>query len=118
MAEAERREEMWCLPELLRLKARYVLRQGGPDPARALRDRATQLAQQFQLRSWELRIAIDEAVLLRRDGKPTEAIALLTGVMAGVPRAGRYAGLAPGFIPARRHTRRGHATAARQPTLN
>ena len=79
---------MGCLPELLRLKARHVLCQGGPDPARALRDRAMQLAQRFQLRSWELRIAIDEAVFLRRDGKPTEAIALLTGVMAGFPEPG------------------------------
>jgi hypothetical protein len=88
VAEAERREEMWCLPELLRLKARYALRQGGPDLARALRDKATQLAQRFQLRSWELRIAIDEAALLHRDGKSAEAIALLTGVMAAFPEPG------------------------------
>jgi predicted ATPase len=88
LAEAERREEKWCVPELLRLKARQALRQGSADQARALREQAMQVARLHQLRSWELRIAIDAAACLRRDGQPAEAAELLTGVMAAFPEPG------------------------------
>ena len=88
VAEAERREEMWCLPELLRLKARQAITQGRPDLARSVRAKAMQLAQHFQLRSWELRIAIDEAALLHRDGNSGEAVSLLKAVMAAIPEPG------------------------------
>ena len=87
-AEAERRQENWCLPELLRLKARHALHQKSPDQARVLREQAMQVARQFQLRSWELRIAIDEAASLRRDGQPAEATELLTEVMTTFPEPG------------------------------
>jgi predicted ATPase/class 3 adenylate cyclase len=88
VAEAERREEMWCMPELLRLQARHAARRGELDRSRALREQALALARRFRLRAWELRIANDEADMLRRDGRTDEAIALLTAVTAAFPEPG------------------------------
>ncbi|MBV9683617.1 MAG: hypothetical protein JO046_17640, partial [Solirubrobacterales bacterium] len=57
--EAERREEIWTLPELLRLKARALRRLGQPEAGVPLLDRALGLARAHGMRSWELRIACD-----------------------------------------------------------
>ncbi|MBV8702962.1 MAG: hypothetical protein JO118_04560, partial [Acetobacteraceae bacterium] len=57
--EAERREEIWTLPELLRLKARALRRLGQPETGATLLDRALGLARAHGMRSWELRVACD-----------------------------------------------------------
>ena len=82
--EAERREEAWCLPELLRLQARLVQRLGrhGTVP---LLDRALAIARQHGLRSWELRVACDVAALRRAESRDADANAVLRPVLEGFP---------------------------------
>lgn len=86
VAEAERREEAWCLPELLRLKAR-VLQELRMDGARPLLDRALALSRLHGMRSWELRIACDRAVLERTAGCIEDAAAGLQSALDGFPES-------------------------------
>ncbi len=57
--EAERRQELWCLPELLRIEARMLRRHGKVDAARVTLDQAMKVAQDHRLLGWQLRIACD-----------------------------------------------------------
>ena len=85
VADAEQREELWCLPELLRLNARLVQRLGGGDLASELLKRALALAGVHGMRSWELRVACDLAALRRTEGRRDEAIAILRPVLDRFP---------------------------------
>ena len=57
--EAERREEVWCLPELLRQEAQLWRLNEDPVQANELLRRALEIAQKYQLRSLELRVVCD-----------------------------------------------------------
>ena len=66
ISEAEARSTVWCLPELLRLKSRLVLRDGGQGADRDARARqvlhaALDQARHRRLTAWEERIALDLA---------------------------------------------------------
>jgi predicted ATPase/DNA-binding winged helix-turn-helix (wHTH) protein len=83
IARAERTEELWQLPELLRVKGELVLLQGGAPQAAAAENyfqRALDWARRQGASSWELRAAASLARLLRDQGRFAEAVALLQPV--------------------------------------
>jgi predicted ATPase/class 3 adenylate cyclase len=86
VAAAERREELWCLPELLRLKAQVVSRLGG-DEAPHLLESALGFSGKRGMHSWTLRVACDLAALMRSDGRFDEADALLRSALDSFPEA-------------------------------
>jgi predicted ATPase len=73
-------KEMWCLPELLRLKANTMAALGERDHARAIRGRAREKAITIGARSLELRIVNDMAQIAIAEGKHKEAVELLMPV--------------------------------------
>jgi predicted ATPase/class 3 adenylate cyclase len=86
VAEAEWREETWCLPELLRLQARLAQRLGREDAAPLL-DRALGLARTRGMRSWEPRIACDR-LAFGREGDARAAEAALRSALDAIPEQG------------------------------
>lgn len=78
VAEAEKREEVWCLPELLRQRAALLRQTGEIEAAAANAARAIEIATQAGLLSPELRCTADIAAQLRRQGRNEDAAALLT----------------------------------------
>jgi predicted ATPase len=83
IARAERTEELWQLPELLRVKGELVLLQGGDPQGAAAEDhfqRARDWARRQGALSWELRAAASLAQLLRDQDRSAEALALLQPV--------------------------------------
>jgi hypothetical protein len=54
-------KEIWCLPELLRVKAQIMAARGEADPARAMLATARENALKIGARSLELRIVNDMA---------------------------------------------------------
>jgi predicted ATPase len=83
IARAERTEEFWQLPELLRVKGELVLVQTGGPQAAAAEDyfqRARDWARRQDALSWELRAASSLAQLLRDQDRSAEALALLQPV--------------------------------------
>jgi predicted ATPase len=83
IARAERTEEFWQLPELLRVKGELVLVQTGAPQAAAAEDyfqRARDWARRQDALSWELRAASSLSRLLRDQGHPIEALAVLQQV--------------------------------------
>jgi predicted ATPase/DNA-binding winged helix-turn-helix (wHTH) protein len=80
---AERYEEFWCLPELLRNKGELHLLQGSGDAVRAAEDcfqRALDCGARDGTLAWELRAAISLARLLRDQARSADARALLRPV--------------------------------------
>jgi predicted ATPase len=78
---ADRHEERWCLPELLRIKGELLRLDPQTDgSAEACFRDALDEARRQQALSWELRAATSLAKLWREDGKIAEAKKLLTGV--------------------------------------
>ena len=80
IARAERTEELWQFPELLRVKGELVLLQDAAPQAAAAEDyfqRALDWAHRQGALSWELRAAASLARLLRDQGRSAEALALL-----------------------------------------
>ena len=65
LADAERRKERWCEPELLRIKAEIRASLGHGDDAGALLQQSLALAHNQGALSWELRTATSLARLLR-----------------------------------------------------
>jgi predicted ATPase len=83
IARAERTEELWQLPELLRVKGELVLLQGAAPQAAAAEDyfrQALDWARRQGAQSWELRAAASLARLLCDQGRSAEAVALLQPV--------------------------------------
>jgi predicted ATPase len=79
----ERTEGHWIMPELLRIKGELVLLQGAEGAAATAEDRfrkALDWARQQGALSWELRVATSLARLLRDQGRPADAMALLQPV--------------------------------------
>jgi predicted ATPase/DNA-binding winged helix-turn-helix (wHTH) protein len=80
---AQRREEQWCLAELLRIKGELVLKedpQDARDSASGFFRKALDLARERSVLSWELRGAISLARLQERQGAASEAHSLLVAV--------------------------------------
>jgi len=83
IARAERTEELWQFPELLRVKGELVLLQGAAPQAAAAEDyfeQALDWARRQGAQSWELRAAASLARLLCDQGRSADAVALLQPV--------------------------------------
>jgi predicted ATPase len=80
---SERVEERWPVAELLRVKGELLLLQGGSSAAATAEDhfrQALDWARRQGALSWELRAATSFARLLRDQGRPADAMALLQPV--------------------------------------
>jgi len=80
---SERREERWCLPELLRIKGQLALLEKAPgaaDSASGCFHRSLALAREQSALAWELRTTTDLARLQRDQGKVADARNLLAPV--------------------------------------
>ena len=79
---AERNGEEWYMPELIRIRGELLLLQGDPGAAEAedCYSRSLAWARRQGALSWELRTATSLARLLRDQGRPADAIALLQPV--------------------------------------
>jgi hypothetical protein len=80
---AERNEERWCVPELLRVKGQLFLVSGGLRNVGAAEDqfvRALDVARRQDALSWELRAATSLAQLWHQQNRPTDAHDLLAPV--------------------------------------
>ena len=76
-------EERWAFAELLRLKGELLLLRGGSSAAATAEDhfrQALDWARRQGALSWELRAATSLAQLLRDQGRPADAMALLQPV--------------------------------------
>jgi predicted ATPase len=83
IAQSERSDGRWYLPELLRIRAAISLRMGGSDGAVAAEkylDRSIDLARAQTALSWELRAATDLARLWRDRGCVSAARTLLADI--------------------------------------
>jgi predicted ATPase len=83
LERAERNEELWCLPELLRIRGDLALRVGSPHSAVEAEKwlmRSLDLARQQQTRSWELRTSLSLCRLWRDQGRTLEARAHLASI--------------------------------------
>jgi tetratricopeptide (TPR) repeat protein len=81
--QCERTEERWIFAELLRVKGELLLLQSGSSAAATAEDhfrQALDWARRQGALSWELRAATSFARLLRDQGRPAEAMALLQPV--------------------------------------
>ena len=79
----ERTEERWLFAELLRVKGELLLLQGGSSAAARAEEhfrQALDWARRQGALSWELRAATSLAQLLRDQGRPADAMALLQPV--------------------------------------
>jgi class 3 adenylate cyclase/tetratricopeptide (TPR) repeat protein len=72
--------EVWCLPEITRLRARYTATDSGE--SELMLHEAIALAREQQAKLWDLRAAMDLALLLRRRGAHEDAQMLLEPVLA------------------------------------
>lgn len=79
---AERNQELWAMPELLRLKGELLLLSGGSAQraAKAWFDRAIALARAQGALAWELRVTISIARLQAKQGRTEWARKLLESV--------------------------------------
>jgi tetratricopeptide (TPR) repeat protein len=73
---------LWFLPELHRIQATLLLREGDQAAAEKLFLRAIELAREQGARHWELRAAVRLADLWREQGKPSQAQHLLAPIYA------------------------------------
>jgi predicted ATPase len=80
---SEQNEGHWAIAELLRVKGELLLLRGAPAAAAAAEDHFRQAlgwARRQEALSWELRAAMSLARLLRDQGRPADAMALLQPV--------------------------------------
>ncbi len=82
LACAQKTDERFYEPELLRLQGDLLLAQTNPD-AEAAFCRATQAARCQQSKAWELRASTSLARLLHTQGRRNEARTALTGIFSG-----------------------------------
>jgi predicted ATPase len=83
LAWTERTEERWAIAELPSIKGELILLQGAPGAAAVGADhfqQALDWARRQGALSWELRAAMSLARLLRDQGRPADALALLQPV--------------------------------------
>lgn len=84
LEQCTRREELWCLAELLRVKGEILLQGGPPDRARAEQQfvHAVECARRQGELAWELRATISLARLRQRTGNGRDVIDALASVYA------------------------------------
>jgi predicted ATPase len=85
LADSARREERWCMAELLRMKAEMLLGMDASGPescAEELLEQSLECARRQGALSWELRAASSLARLRLRQGKAREGRACLEPVYA------------------------------------
>jgi hypothetical protein len=85
LAESGRREERWCMAELLRMKAEMLLgmdASGSESDAEEFLQQSLDWARRHRALSWELRAASSLARLRLRQGKAREGRACLEPVYA------------------------------------
>lgn len=83
LARSELHGDRWCMPELLRLRAEFLLRTRAPGAAAAAEAQFRQAlgwARRQRTPSWELRVAMSLTTLMLSQGRAGEARALLTPV--------------------------------------
>jgi predicted ATPase/DNA-binding winged helix-turn-helix (wHTH) protein len=83
LQRAERDEDRWSMPELLRLRGEFLLREGGPGAApsaEALFRQSLDWADRHGSLSWALRAATSLADLLLVQNRVTEALSILAPV--------------------------------------
>jgi predicted ATPase len=76
----DREEELWCLPELLRIKGEVLRRLHVTEDAEQQLLRAVDCAQRQRALSWELRAATSLAALQRDRGREAQARRTLSPV--------------------------------------
>ncbi len=79
---AERREERWCLPELLRIKGDILAACGSAERAEAALLEAVSLSRRQAMRGWELRACLSLSRLWRGSGRLAEASGLVATALA------------------------------------
>jgi predicted ATPase/DNA-binding winged helix-turn-helix (wHTH) protein len=83
LERCERGGELWCLPELLRIKGEFLRLEGAADAVEAAEEnfkQALEWARRQEALSWELRAATSLAELWRTCGKAADAEQLLSSV--------------------------------------
>ena len=83
IARADHSGEVWCQPELIRMKGEFLLRQSGRPPVFAAEhcfQTAGEIARAQGALSWELRIALSLARLRMAEGRQDDARQLLAAV--------------------------------------
>jgi len=79
---AERREERWCLPELLRIKGDVLAACGHAGPAEAALLQAVDTSRRQAMPGWELRACLSLGRLWRGSGRAAEASGLVAKALA------------------------------------
>ncbi len=79
---AERREERWCLPELLRVKGDILAARGSAGPAEAALQEAVDASHRQAMPGWKLRACLSLGRLWRGSGRGAEAASLLAKALA------------------------------------
>ncbi len=82
IVQAERREERWCLPELLRIKGEILIARGTVEGAEAALLEAVEVSQSQGMRGWELRACVSLGTLWYDLGRGTEASDLVSVALA------------------------------------
>lgn len=77
---AEAKNERWCLPELVRIRAAIRAAEGQADEAEALLVRSMALAREIGALSWQLRAATDLARLWRAASRADDAHRMLSPI--------------------------------------
>ena len=83
LERSERHEELWCIAELLRIKAEILLQEGAPNATMASEQlfmRSLEWARRQGALSWELRTATSLARMWREQDRAVEALALLAPI--------------------------------------
>jgi predicted ATPase len=80
--QCRRTREAWCVPELMRVRARLLLRQGDRHAAESWLRLSLQQAGQQNALSWALRTAVDLSRLRQDQGAVVDAIAVLAPIQA------------------------------------
>ncbi|MGA7790052.1 MAG: transcriptional regulator, partial [Xanthobacteraceae bacterium] len=85
LLQSKLNDELWCIPELLRIKGEMLVLEAGPDAAALAEEHFSQsldLARQQNALSWELRTAISFSRLKRDQNCPHQARDLLVAIYA------------------------------------
>ncbi|MGC2121860.1 MAG: winged helix-turn-helix domain-containing protein [Xanthobacteraceae bacterium] len=85
LLQSKLNDELWCIPELLRIKGEMLVLEAGPDAAARAEEHFSQsldLARQQNALSWELRTAISFSRLKRDQNCPHQARDLLVAIYA------------------------------------
>ncbi len=80
IAKSEQSEELWSLPELLRVRGEIARWDGAAGAAEDWFLQALEMARRHGSRSWELRAAISLAGIWKSDGRAGEALTLLADI--------------------------------------